>query len=319
MMKKVIGLAIVLLLCTSFAVPTFASSGGFVDSITVKPAPELVIGNSTVKVDGTDTQQKTEEIVIEIKNENNETVYSAPVTDLVITAVSQVQADSPAVAISEEAAEVLKEAYDQLNDEQFKISEQSVELTTALQEKLVADIETQVIKLLEEQGAAQEIIDTVVANAKETVTAESTNLMDAAVVTALFDVSIVSEEMDEHLSVEGNSIDLTFAADVPENHAVVVMVYKENTWQLIENVVVNADGTITCTFAHFCPVAIMAVPLDTIISEETVTEVIEVAAQTIEASAAAAEAKQTGLVWAVAGVAVVAAAFVMWKRKGAKK
>lgn len=97
MIKKVISLAIVLLLCTSFAVPTFASSGGFVDSITVKPAPELVIGNSTVKVDGTDTQQKTEEIVIEIKNENNETVYSAPVTDLVITAVSQVQADSPAV------------------------------------------------------------------------------------------------------------------------------------------------------------------------------------------------------------------------------
>ena len=87
---------------------------------------------------------------------------------------------------------------------------------------------------------------------------------------------------------------------------------------MIENVVVNADGTITCTFAHFCPVAIMTIPLETIISEETVVEAIEVAETTI-AVAQREVAKQNGLVWAVVGVAVVAAAFVVWKRKGAKR
>ena len=53
-MKRIIGLITVLVLCFALAVPAFATSNTFVPSITAKPAPELVVGDTTVKVDGTE-------------------------------------------------------------------------------------------------------------------------------------------------------------------------------------------------------------------------------------------------------------------------
>ena len=281
----------VFVLCFTLAVPAFASSVGFVPSITAKPAPEVVVGGENLTLDGTGAVDIADMPVIEVKNENQEVVYQAPVVDLVVTAVSQVQADDSSLVISEEAAEILKEAYEQLNDEDFRLAEKIPEQ----------------IEQLKDMGLDEENVN-------------------AAVVTALFDVTVLTEELETYLAEEGHTVDLTFKADVPAGHTVVVMVYKESKWQLIENVAVNGDGTITCTFAHFCPVAILTVPMAVEAAEETVaaeaaTEAAPEAAPEAAADAAVQPAEDNGgfAWWWIVLVAVVAVAGVVLKSKGSKK
>ena len=290
-MRKVISMITVFVLCFTLAVPAFASSVGFVPSITAKPAPELVVGGENLTLDGTGADDIVDMPVIEVKNENQEVVYEAPVVDLVVTAVSQVQADDSSLVISEEAAEILKEAYEQLNDEDFRLAEKIPEQ----------------IEQLKDMGLDEENVN-------------------AAVVTALFDVTVLTEELETYLAEEGHTVDLTFKADVPAGHTVVVMVYKESKWQLIENVAVNGDGTITCTFAHFCPVAILTVPMAVEAAEETVaaeaaTEAAPEAAPEATADAAVQPAEDNGgfAWWWIVLVAVVAVAGVVLKSKGSKK
>ena len=290
-MRKVISMITVFVLCFTLAVPAFASSVGFVPSITAKPAPELVVGGENLTLDGTGADDIVDMPVIEVKNENQEVVYEAPVVDLVVTAVSQVQADDSSLVISEEAAEILKEAYEQLNDEDFRLAENIPEQ----------------IEQLKDMGLDEENVN-------------------AAVVTALFDVTVLTEELETYLAEEGHTVDLTFKADVPAGHTVVVMVYKESKWQLIENVAVNGDGTITCTFAHFCPVAILTVPMAVEAAEETVaaeaaTEAAPEAAPEATADAAVQPAEDNGgfAWWWIVLVAVVAVAGVVLKSKGSKK
>lgn len=281
----------VFVLCFTLAVPVFASSVGFVPSITAKPAPEVVVGGENLTLDGTGAVDIADMPVIEVKNENQEVVYEAPVVDLVVTAVSQVQADDSSLVISEEAAEILKEAYEQLNDEDFRLAEKIPEQ----------------IEQLKDMGLDEENVN-------------------AAVVTALFDVTVLTEELETYLAEEGHTVDLTFKADVPAGHTVVVMVYKESKWQLIENVAVNGDGTITCTFAHFCPVAILTVPMAVEAAEETVateaaTEAAPEAAPEAAADATVQPAEDNGgfAWWWIVLVAVVAVAGVVLKSKGSKK
>ena len=290
-MRKVISMITVFVLCFTLAVPAFASSVGFVPSITAKPAPEVVVGGENLTLDGTDADDIADMPVIEVKNENQEVVYEAPVVDLVVTAVSQVQADDSSLVISEEAAEILKEAYEQLNDEDFRLAENIPEQ----------------IEQLKDMGLDEENVN-------------------AAVVTALFDVTVLTEELETYLAEEGHTVDLTFKADVPAGHTVVVMVYKESKWQLIENVAVNGDGTITCTFAHFCPVAILTVPMAVEAAEETVaaeaaTEAAPEAAPEAAADATVQPAEDNGgfAWWWIVLVAVVAVAGVVLKSKGSKK
>lgn len=289
-MRKVISMITVFVLCFTLAVPAFASSVGFVPSITAKPAPEVVVGGENLTLDGTDADDIADMPVIEVKNENQEVVYEAPVVDLVVTAVSQVQADDSSLVISEEAAEILKEAYEQLNDEDFRLAEKIPEQ----------------IEQLKDMGLDEENVN-------------------AAVVTALFDVTVLTEELETYLAEEGHTVDLTFKADVPAGHTV-VMVYKESKWQLIENVAVNGDGTITCTFAHFCPVAILTVPMAVEAAEETVateaaTEAAPEAAPEAAADATVQPAEDNGgfAWWWIVLVAVVAVAGVVLKSKGSKK
>ena len=290
-MRKVISMITVFVLCFTLAVPAFASSVGFVPSITAKPAPDVVVGGENLTLDGTGAGDIADMPVIEVKNENQEVVYQAPVVDLVVTAVSQVQADDSSLVISEEAAEILKEAYEQLNDEDFRLAEKIPEQ----------------IEQLKDMGLDEENVN-------------------AAVVTALFDVTVLTEELETYLAEEGHTVDLTFKADVPAGHTVVVMVYKESKWQLIENVAVNGDGTITCTFAHFCPVAILTVPMAVEAAEETVaaeaaTEAAPEAAPEAAADAAVQPAEDNGgfAWWWIVLVAVVAVAGVVLKSKGSKK
>lgn len=76
---------------------------------------------------------------------------------------------------------------------------------------------------------------------------------DKMVIKDLFNVTCTLETED--------NIELTFDIGVASSAKVVVMTYKNNTWNEITSVKNNGDGTITCVFEHFCPVAI-AIPAD---------------------------------------------------------
>lgn len=62
----------------------------------------------------------------------------------------------------------------------------------------------------------------------------------------------------EEVKAENVVFDLTLSIGVAPDLKVVVMTYDEVTgeWEPIPEVINNGDGTITCTFAHFCPIAI---------------------------------------------------------------
>lgn len=80
---------------------------------------------------------------------------------------------------------------------------------------------------------------------------------DALVVRDLFDITEVSSTIKSNLPGQGNTMDITFDLDIAADEFIAVMVYRDSKWQLIPNVVNNGDGTITCTFDYFCPVAFL--------------------------------------------------------------
>ena len=207
-MKKVVSLVVAVVLCMMLAVPAFATTVGFVPSITAKPAPGLV---------GTTNLQ--------VKDESGKVVFTAPVVDLVITPVADVQKEDADYQVPEEVAQQLRDLYAQMTETTFNVTEEVPELET----------------YLESQG-----LDAAVA--------------ENMVVTSLFDITVLSDDLKDYLSVEGNTIDLTFEADIPEDHTPVVMVYVEGKWEVLEGVTVNNDGTITCNFADVGPVSILMVP-----------------------------------------------------------
>lgn len=84
---------------------------------------------------------------------------------------------------------------------------------------------------------------------------------DKMVIKDLFDVSWLCNEHPSAVAAAGVTVELTFDVDVASTADVVVMSYKNNAWGEIVSVKNNGDGTITCVFEDFCPVAI-AIPSD---------------------------------------------------------
>ena len=73
------------------------------------------------------------------------------------------------------------------------------------------------------------------------------------VVSHLMDVS-VDEATTEALKA-GGTVDLTFNIGVKAGVKVAVLTYNDGKWEEVKAVKNNGDGTVTATFAHFCPVA----------------------------------------------------------------
>lgn len=271
-MKRVLGFLGIFILCVALALPAFATGIEFVPSITAKPAPDVVVDGTSVTVDGTGDAGSGDAgtgssgsgvPVLIVENEKGEVVHATPIYNLIITAVSQVQDEEKLkeVVISDEAIKALQDAYDELNSEGFKISEKAPDVLEHLEDALIAQVIDRVTEAKKAEGAGAEEIEAAVEEVVEATKSLLAEIADNAVVTALFDVTILSDEANEHLDVDGHTTDLTFEADIPEDHLVFVMVFKENKWQLIDHVAVNDDGTITCTFEHFCPVAILTAPI----------------------------------------------------------
>lgn len=79
---------------------------------------------------------------------------------------------------------------------------------------------------------------------------------DDFVIRDFFDASIVCDDKEE-LEKEGTTLDLTFKVGVAKNTPVAAMVFVDGEWQVVDKVVNNGDGTITCTFEKLCPVAFL--------------------------------------------------------------
>lgn len=75
------------------------------------------------------------------------------------------------------------------------------------------------------------------------------------VVRDLFDVSFLCEEHPDMLEPVGVQFQITFKLGVDADEDVYVMTYKNGEWNPVVSTVNNGDGTVTCVFEDFCPVA----------------------------------------------------------------
>ena len=138
---------------------------------------------------------------------------------LVITPVSEAKTSEK---IPADAAELLLKVYDDLSADDMKLSTLSDKLNDMVAEDL---------------GKGKDADDLVVKD--------------------LFDITVLCDELKEKLAPVGNTLTLTFEVSVAENVPVYVMTYKNDKWAPVVEAVNNKDGTITCTFEDFCPVAFL--------------------------------------------------------------
>lgn len=90
------------------------------------------------------------------------------------------------------------------------------------------------------------------------------------VIRDLFDIRWYCDEHRALLEQEGNTLDIIFDLGVVSEAQIFVATFDENTkeWSPIVKTVNNGDGTVTCTFEHFCavsfsmPLAGTVVPVD---------------------------------------------------------
>lgn len=87
-------------------------------------------------------------------------------------------------------------------------------------------------------------------------------LAEYYVIRELVDVSFKKVECidpehthEDDLAEEGVTITIDFDLGVKASTEVVVLSYHDGEWAPIKSVVNNGDGTVTCEFEHFCPVA----------------------------------------------------------------
>lgn len=136
---------------------------------------------------------------------------------IVITPVSEAEESED---IPEEAADLLLDVYSEISQNDFALSS----LSDALN-KMVAN----------DMGEGKDADDLVVKD--------------------LFDVTVLCDELKEKLAPIGNTLTLTFDISVDKDVPVYVATYKNGKWAPIIKTVNNKDGTISCTFEEFCPVA----------------------------------------------------------------
>lgn len=82
---------------------------------------------------------------------------------------------------------------------------------------------------------------------------------ESAVLVDLYDITIPCDEHEATIAPKGIVVEVVLEANVPANAKILVTAYKNGEWTAAEKAVNNGDGTITCVFEHFCPVAISVV------------------------------------------------------------
>lgn len=212
-MKKILSVALAVVMMLTLSVSVMAASVEFVPSVTNKGAPKIVT-----------TQDDNGRNVIGFVRDANNKVLTTEYEDcIVITPISEAETSTE---IPTDSKETLLSVYNELNKEDSKLSEVCPELNDV------------VAKELGEGKTADDLV-----------------------IRDLFDISEICGEMQTHLPVEGNYIDLTFDLSLASDTFIVAMVYVDGEWKLVPKTVNNGDGTITCSFEEVCPVAFL-VPAD---------------------------------------------------------
>lgn len=86
---------------------------------------------------------------------------------------------------------------------------------------------------------------------------------EAMVIRDLFDVSWLCGEHPVIVAPKGVCVELIFDLNLGKDTEVYAMSYKNGEWSPIVSCVNNGDGTVTCVFEDFCPVA-FSVPMNSI-------------------------------------------------------
>ena len=81
--------------------------------------------------------------------------------------------------------------------------------------------------------------------------------VDDLVIKDFFDISGNCSNIEEHLSEDGNTIELTFKVGIAGDTFITAMVYVDGKWQPVVDTINNGDGTVTVKFSKLCPVAFL--------------------------------------------------------------
>ena len=223
-MKKIVCVALIVVLCFTFMMPAFAAVAGFMPSVPSKPGPGFngdpaPGGGKVVGVvrdpEGNVVAEiiyKDDKLVI-IGGENGEDIFhDGEIGEdhecIVVTPLSEAETSAK---IPPEAKEELLRVYEELLENDMKIM----------------NIE-----------GLDDSIDLVVRD--------------------LFDVSALCDGLKEYLAKEGTTITLCFDLGFKPGDYVQAVVYVDGQWKLVDAVNIAEDGSKTClTFSEICPVAIL--------------------------------------------------------------
>lgn len=123
----------------------------------------------------------------------------------------------------------------------------------------IADVQNTTGELTAEQALLKEVYEKLSSGEMEIPAEKLGENMEnfEVVVRDLIDLTWHCPDHPDMIEPEGVSFQVTLDLGIGADEIVYVMTYKNNEWNPIVNVVNNGDGTITCTFEHLCPVAIL--------------------------------------------------------------
>lgn len=238
-MKRILALLTVILLVSTMAMSVMAADNEFVESITYKPNPVVVVVQDPNAEDATDATGAPQGVV-----EGTEYIAIIKVADQADATQGEIQNYVQNMYL------VITPVADVWNEE--------------------ADIQPEVKTLLEtvyeklESGEMQLPYDQV-----EGLDMEHNKM----VIRDLIDISWNSEEYKQAVSADGTVLEMTFDLGVDPDAVICTMTYDEetNTWEPIVSTVNNGDGTVTCIFEHLCVVAFsVAVPEENVLAQAPV-------------------------------------------------
>lgn len=233
-MKRMISIVLTLVICLTLAAPVMATD--FTPSVTYKPLPEFT---GELADDGC--------LVIGFVEENGQQIGEIHYDDGRIYIFDGIDHEE----LDEEHACIVITA---IGD-----AETSTEIPAESKEMLLWVYE-QILKLGMSFFADCEGLNEAIAAAL----GEGKTVEDM-VVRDLFDVSVICEPLETWLEPDGTTICLDFDLGLKPGTFLAVVAYKNGQWKMIEDVEINADGSVTCTtYENFCPVAFLVAEDDAV-------------------------------------------------------
>ena len=223
-MRKNICLVCALILCLTLVFPAFATENQFVPSITYKETPEI---NSAV-LEISDEVLKNEDLSEELRDkiENGGEAHDAVDGCIVVTSI--LQAEEKLTDIAQEDRDTLLAVYEELANGSMVLLE----------------------NLIGESNSSDESVGGMHYDGKNYVVMQ---LVDVSF--QLTECVLCGHLHDEILDLDHTVTTVKFDLGVEPDVNVLVLTYNDGEWNPINDVVNNGDGTVTCVFDHFCPVA----------------------------------------------------------------